>query len=170
MFQLAEVCWDEYAACRISSLFAAQQNDAHAVTTVACLDKALPDANTAIRSYRHHGDLNQLVAEAGAALCQPMKAAAYLLGGMDGEQLGWNDFDAARAAADRTGYLPLFERLHTELRDLWEQRQYWSPELSTFAPLERLASDVYSHGGLHFSSRGDGTCHIDVPFSLETMF
>ena len=170
MFQVAEVCWDEYAACRISAPFAHQQNIQHASTTKACLETARVQANAAIRSYRIHGNIDRLVAEAGPPLCRPVKAAAYLLGGMDGEELGWDAFDEIRQAAERSDYWPLFDRLHAILRDLWDGRESWSASLTTFEPLEHFAKAVFASGGLHFRSRGDGTCRIDVPFTVETIF
>jgi hypothetical protein len=169
MFQLAEICWDEYAACRLSAPFARTQVQTHAATLTACLETAREQADAAIRSYRLHGDLNVLVGEAGSALCGPMKAAAYLLGGMDAEGLDWADLDEVRSSLVAAGYDELVDRLHDELARLWATREKWEPTLQVFAGLEDVAREVFRSGGVFFRTAGDGGCHIDVPYSARTM-
>ena len=168
-FQVAEICWDEYAACRISAPFASRQNEQHAQTLKGVLERARPDANAAIRAYRWHGDVDRLVAEAGPPLCQPIKVAAYLLGGLDGAGAAWSDFPEAREELDAAGYGELVDRLHAILRQLWESQAEWAPTLDVFAPLQALAAEVFASAGLVFNSEPDGSCWIDVPFSPDTL-
>lgn len=169
MFQLAEICWDEYAACRISATFAKDQNNSHADTLKSCVSGARARSNDAIKAYRVHGDLNRLVGEAGAELCQPMKAAAYLLGGMDGEGADWSFFPDVRSALQDGEFADLVDELWTELRRLWETRSDWRPTLQVFKRLENLAREVFQSGGIHFRTASDGSCSIQVPFTTETM-
>lgn len=169
MFQLAEICWDEYAVCRISAPFAAQQNVTHAQTVVACVEVAREQADDAIRTYRVHGDLDRLVAGAGPPLVAPMKAVAYLLGGMDGSAKEWSDFPGVRSALETASYDDLVDRLHSELRRLWDTRDRWEPTMAVFSELEAIAKAVFDSGGIHFRTEPDGSCHIDVPFTPWTI-
>jgi hypothetical protein len=168
-FQMAEVCWDEYAACRISAPFAAGQNAQHAQSLISVVANARETANSAIKAYRTHADINQLVAEAGASLCQPMKVAAYLLGGMDGDGIGWAEMSDARQAVEAAGYAQLIDQLHERLIALWESQGEWDPSLDVFAPLMALAKSVFASGGIHFGTNAEGGCRIDVPFTPATM-
>lgn len=169
MFQMAEVCWDEYAACRLSAPFASTQNEHHSVTLAGTLEAVRSRSDERIKSYRLHGDINVLVAETGALLCGPMKAAAYLLGGMDAVEANWSEFTPVRDAIDDAGYADLIDDLHKLLRQLWDAQGSWDPTLDTFAPLEALAKRVFSSGGIHFETAGDGRCNIKVPFTASTM-
>ena len=173
MFQVAEICWDEYSACRLSAPFAPGQVEPHAETLAALARDARGRADHAIRQYRTHGDLHRLVDEAGAEICQPLKAAAYLLGSLDGRdgdlEPDWPRLAETRASLQEGDYDHIVDRLHEILRELWATRDEWAPELDTFAPLEALTKAVFDSGGIHFTSGEDGGCHIDVPFSSRTM-
>ena len=169
MFQIAEVCWDEYAACRISALFNRQQTRYHGESMIETVAIARDRANAAIKAYRIHADIDQLVGEAGPALAQPIKIGAYLLGGMDGEGFDWTDVPDIRTAIVDAGYDDLIDELHSILRELWDSQGTWDPNLATFEPLIDFAHEVFADGGLIFHTEDDGRCHIDVPFSPETM-
>jgi hypothetical protein len=163
MFEVAEILWDEYAACRLSAPFASRQNESHAQTLVACTEGARDQAYRAIRSYRVHGDVDRLVGEAGPPLCSPLKAAAYLLGGMDGEGIDWVAHPDARDAIDKADYGRLVDDLRAELRRLWSTRGAWLPTLEVFAGLEAIAKATFDSNGIFFQTDGIGQCRIDVP-------
>ena len=169
LFQLAEVCWDEYAACRISAPFAKRQNERHAETVAGLVAVARDRSNAAIRSYRRHADLNRLVGEAGPALCEPMKAVAYLLGGMDGAKETWADWGAARQVVEAGGYGDVVDELHQALRTLWDTQGRWDPTFDTFGPLLAIGKRVFEAGGIYFKSGPDGSARINVPFRLDTI-
>jgi hypothetical protein len=172
MFQLAEVFWDEYAACRLSAPLATKKNATHASTVAACASGAHDRSDAAIRSYRVHGDLDRLQTEAGPALAHPMKAAAYLLGGLDAISADCADTSStadARQALITSGYDGLVDDLHAELRRLWETRADWGTTLAVFAGLEDIARATFDAGGLVCSTSANGQCRIDVPFTASTM-
>jgi len=168
MFQIAEVCWDEYAVCRISAPFNRQQTQYHGESMIKTVASARDRANAAIKAYRTHGDIDKLVGEAGPALAQPIKIGAYLLGGMDGEGFDWTDVPDIRTAIVDAGYDDLVDELHTILRDLWDSQGTWDPSIAMFEPLIDFVHKVFADGGLIFHSEHDDRCHIDVPFSQET--
>jgi hypothetical protein len=163
-FQVAEICWDEYAACRISAPFAPRQQATHAETLQGVLALARPEANSAIRAYRLHRDTGRLLDESVPPLIQPIKVAAYLLGAMDGAGTSWADLRDTRQAMEDAGYDDLVDRLHETLRQLWETQEAWEPTLDVFEPLQAFAKDVLKSGGLILRSSSDGSCHVDVPF------
>lgn len=169
LFQIAEVCWDEYAVCRLTARLAPRQNEQHADTVEAVAPQARARANEHIRTYRRHGDLYRLLGEGGSEFCQPLKAAAYLLGGMDAESKGWTDYPQARAAIEAGGYATLIEALQGRCRALWESQADWDTHNDVLAPLIDLARDAFASGGIYFRRDWRGEWHIDVPFSPETM-
>jgi len=169
LFQMAEICWDEYAACRISAPFAKDQNEHHAETVAGVAAVARDRSNAAVRRYRFHGDIDRLVSEAGPALCEPMKAVAYLLGGMDGADETWADWSDTRRAVEVGGYGELADELHQALRALWETQDEWDPTLDTFDPLLAIGRRVFESGGIYFRTTQDGSPWIDVPFNFDAM-
>lgn len=169
MFQIAEICWDEYAVCRLSARFAPQQSRTHADTVVACAKVGRDQSDDAIRAYRVHGDVGRLIDEAAPPLVQPIKAAAYLLGSMDGEGLEWSDLPEVRTVLEENDYAELVDALQTELRRLWDTRDQWGDTLAVFASLEKIAKRLFDSGGLFFKTDPQGNCRIDVPFTAHTM-
>lgn len=169
LFQIAQIAWDEYAVCRLSARFARRQNDQHADTVRAVLPEARTRANEYIKAYRLHGDLYRLLGEAGGELCQPIKSCAYLLGGMDAEDLTWANFPEARAAIEAGGYGELVDALHDCCRTLWDSQPIWSAEVDILAPLVDLTRDVFVSGGIHFYQDEAGEWGMMVPFTPETM-
>ena len=84
-----------------------------------------------------------------------MKAAAYLLGGMDAIGADWADTSPtaeAREALIRNGYDGLVDDLHAELSRLWETRADWGATLAVFAGLEDIARATFDAGGLVFTT------------------
>lgn len=169
LYQIAEICWDEYAACRISALFAAGQTEQHRDSLISVLAGARENATAAIKAYRWHGDIDRVMAEAGAPLQQPMKVAAYLLGGMDGAGLAWSDVPEARAAICAARYENHMDDLHRVLQQMWDNQDAWAPSLAEFDPLMDVARAVFADGGIHFETASDGVCRIQIPFTAATM-
>lgn len=169
LFQIAEIAWDEYAVCRLSARFAPRQKEQHSNTVCAVLPDARKRANEHIKSYRIHGNLRRLISEAGFELCQPIKAAAYLLGGMDADNLTWEDFPTARATIEASGYGNFIDELHERCRTLWDSQDNWSADVDVLASLVDLTRKVFGSGSIYFQKNLDGEWHVKVPFTPETM-
>ena len=169
LFQIAQICWDEYAVCRLSARFAPLQNDQHADTVKAVVPEARTRARGAIKAYRTHGDDYRVIGDAGMELCQPLKAAAYLLGGIDADDKQWSDYPEARAAIEAGGYADLVDRIHAECRRLWDSQPDWTVDDDVLAPLVDIARDAFRSGGILFYQDGRGEWGITVPFTPDTM-
>jgi hypothetical protein len=168
-FPLAEVFWDEYAACRLSAAFSRPQLPSFAELTTSTSVSARETANAAIREYRLHGDLHRLLGEAGPPLFAPLKAVCYLLGTMDGLELTWADVPDVWPIVQANGYESLIADLHAVLLELWATQETWQPDLDTFNPLLNIASRTFESSGISIKSNPDGSGKIDVPFTVETM-
>ncbi|RVT39649.1 hypothetical protein [Sphingobium algorifonticola] len=169
LFQIAEICWSEYAVCRLTARFAPMQNSQHAETVAAVAIGARERAREHIKSYRLHGDDYRVIGEAGSELCQPLKAAAYLLGGMDADGLCWAAFAAARDAVDTGGFGALIDELHVACRDLWDRAEDWTADEDMMAPLIAVARRAFRDGGIIFWQDAAGEWGISVPFTPDTM-
>ena len=168
-FQVARVLWEEYAVSRLSARFAPRQNDLNAELVLGVAPGARERADESIRAYRSHGDLNVLLGEAGSELCQPLKAASYLLGGMDGAGQGWREYPAAAAAVSAGGFAALVDALHERCEALWVSQADWSAEKDVLAPLRGLVCEALSSGGIHLRRMEAGDWYVDVPFTPQTL-
>ena len=167
LFQIANICWDEYAVCRLSAPFAPLQNEQHAATVVAVAPGARARAREHITAYRIHGDNHRIIGEAGSELCQPLKVIAYLLGGMDAGNLDWHDFPNARAAVEEGGYIELADELRRHCRSLWDSQTEWSADEDILAPLIDVTLAAFELGGIHFYQCSGEWC-ISIPLTPET--
>jgi hypothetical protein len=167
--QIADICWEEYAACRAAAVFSSGKSDDYAEGLQAVVKIARDRSSEAIRSYRRHHDINRVVNEAGTPLCEPLKLASYLLGHLDGCGKGWEVEAEARGTLEEKGYTDIIDKLHAELRALWDKRGEWqSPE--EFTPLREIVRDTFAFGGLYVGpGKSPGQGHINIPFTPETM-
>src|SRR6266567_2798592 len=81
----------------VSAVFGEHQSAVYEQCFTSVLSVAREQGNVAIRSYRMHGDITRVLEEAGPPLCEPLRTAAYLIGHLDGLNLG---FDSAPRARD----------------------------------------------------------------------
>lgn len=167
LLQISGALWDEYAACRISATFA-DNIDRYSQVFVDSVSVAEGRRHAAIRNYRTHGDVGRVLEEAGKAIFEPMKAASYLLGTLDG--LGVRIADISEANRWFVGgfYASLLERQSEILRLIWDERNTWQSR-KVFDPLERLVRDTFKTGGLQFTRTSNGDFYVNIPFTPETM-
>lgn len=168
LLQVAVVIWEEYAACRLTAPWgdSKQQKDGYAASFDMAATNALPRVHTAIRRYRHHGDVDKLLDEAGKDLAPAIKALGYLLGHLDGSEV---EVDIAEICPKhvQTIYQEFVPRFHEELREIWNTRESWVG-MEIFDGLKRLTSDMFRAAGMDIRKQGEGH-YVDVPFTPQTM-
>jgi hypothetical protein len=163
MHHIAEICWEEYAACRLSAMFGKDAGKSYAANVIETSRNARERARKEIVAYRTHADLHHLVGEAGAAIQMPLKCVAYLLGHMDAFGEEWDAYQDARAALENNAYAEYVDDLQTAVRGMWEKRGAWT-SWGAFDATRDVVRRLYESSGLFF--RGD---RLDVPFTLDTM-
>jgi hypothetical protein len=164
----ADVVWAEYAACRLSAIFCQSQVPAYIDGLRNVLHAARPTANEAIKRYRIHDSIGQVLGEGCPPLVEPLRLLAYLLGHLDGVEGDFTELQDVQTELTATGYLGFAGRLQEVLRTLWEKRGAWTSR-AEFEPLETIVRDVLSDGGLVACPRPDGSLYVDVPFSPDTI-
>lgn len=169
MFEIADACWSEYAACRRSAFADPEQGKDYEDTFCETLRGARERGNQHIRDYRLHGDtdllLSHLVREYGGLA----KYASYMLGHLAGEKRSLHDGGPrAYEAVEQTGYFgPLMPVLIGALEEMWNTRASWSG-LAAYDRLTKFARELLRVAGVELSTR-QGMLYMDVPFNEETM-
>jgi hypothetical protein len=171
LFFIASGCWEEYIACRLSA-WMGKESTLRDFEDTFCksLERARERANAAICQYRMHCDTTRLTNEVCEEYKKVMVYASYLLGHIDG--LDRTVEESAPKAIETLGkhtyFEPFFMRLQKELRALHAAYGSWTG-LDVFEPLKLLADDVLRAGGIDIQARSDGSAHVNIPLTPETM-
>lgn len=168
IYPLADILWEEYAACRISAVFSDKETPRFEESLVSVSGVAQERSKAAIRAYRLHGNLNRVLAKAGNALCEPLRMMAYLRGQLDGLGQDLDQAPAARTLLACSAYGAISDQLTLALRDLWERRAGWASP-AEFEPLRKLCVDTFALGGIFLTPAPDGNVYVHIPFTPGTM-
>lgn len=167
---LAERCWSEYIANRLSASTASQRS----ITEMTeCLTDAIgrtkPVIDEEIRKYRFHGDTGQLMdlfQRHGAFL---PTIAAYCLGYVDGLETSLEALDEKAGNALVGSYFELnWKGMHSALKEMHGSYLKGWKDLSAFDPLAEVIESYYEVMGLILTTTEAGGCWMDVPFRSET--
>jgi hypothetical protein len=166
---LAEACWSEY----IANFLSFETATATAIGDVTkgftdAIRRTKKDIDSEILSYRYHADLNRLVGvfqRHGEFLA---KAAAYVLGYVDGTGKELRELSADAADALSGSYFEgIWGKMHAALQGMREKYPNRWADLTVYDELSAVMEDYYGKMGLVLSNK-EGRAYIDVPFRPET--
>jgi len=152
----------------LSAGFGTKPTEGYEDTFLQRLRETKPQANEQIKSYRVHGNIDQIVGEVYVAYGDLMKFAAYHLGNLTGLGLSFTDFPRTTDALAGHWFAPYFTRLDDALKDIAHDYGKWADK-AAFEVVGDLADELLAQGGVHYKSRPDGRIYIDIPFTAETM-
>ena len=171
LYAIASGCWEEYIACRLSA-FMGKQVTLRGFEDTFCnaLERAKSRADGAIRQYRMHADVRRVTLEVAEEYESVMVYASYLLGHIDGIEKAVEELSpqVTRTIEMHAYFMPFFAKLHAELRAMHDFYGHWQG-LEVFEPLKQLACDLLKIGGIEIQPRPDGTAHVAIPYTPETM-
>jgi hypothetical protein len=165
---ISDVLWQEYAASRASAIFGKELTAIYEEALTLVLPSARERANEAIRAYRRHTDLHRVMREAGGPLCEPLRAAAYLIGTLDGRGADLGMVPRARDLLQASPYEGFVQRLASSLQELWARRGRWSTP-AEFDVLKNIVRDMLADAGIILNRQSNGGLYIDIPFTRDTM-
>jgi hypothetical protein len=166
--QINEACWEEYAACRLSSIFGRGHLTFYEEGLRGVLGIARERAAEARQAFWQHRDLNRAVSEIAPPLAEPLRLASYVLGHIDGLGDDTAISEQTRQAIANGGYTGFIEGLAGALRALWTERCDLR-HLSQFDVIGDVARDVFWSGGL-LIRRGPNqgaTIHVWEPGEVD---
>lgn len=161
-------CWEEYAANWISATVGENRIEADETVFLRRLEKARSEANTLIKEYRIHGDVNRILTEVFSVYGDLMKFACYQLGTMRGRALTLDDLPRTKAALTGHWFEPHFHRLNQLCQDIADSYSTWTDQ-EPFEALGSLAEAIVVENGVIVTRRAGNDLWVDIPFSSETM-
>lgn len=171
LFPVADACWSEYIACRLSAPFAPDSTlQGYAEVFAKSLEGAVGATDAAIRQYRMHRDIERLLGEAAEVYKRLLTYSAYLVGHVEGlsQSIGDAAPDAMRVIERNSWFKPFFEQLRNELEALYGAYGEWK-SLEVFEPLKRLVYELLKDRGIDVQAKPDGGAYINVPFREGTV-
>jgi len=167
LFSLADACWSEYAACRLSSDFCSAQREGFEATFCTVLAATRDEGNACILAYRFHGNIGQLLTEIADLYGGLAKYFSYLLGNLAGGNFS-ELAPLAHKLIQETPYIqPLLQTLTGTLESLWTTYGSWSNGRAEYEPLMKFARELLSVAGIELSTE-QGGLYVHVPVTPET--
>lgn len=171
LFEVAEGCWSEYIASRLSAFMSPiELTGQYESTLCEQFEKGVPTARSALRQYRMHGDVPRVLSETSYVVKKILVYASYLFGQLHG--LDQSFAEAAPKAKEllqsHPEVLALLLRLESDLSLLESSYGSWE-SFEVFDPLKQIGLELYKAFGLEIESRGDAGIYVNIPFSEATI-
>jgi hypothetical protein len=124
-WQLAEICWNEYAACRFSAPVYPQVLDLFAELLIRALQEFRPAVRNTLLKCKAQSTSAPAFAGAVEALYPVLKYSSYVLGHLDGLEISSTPRELA-PPLEQAGVLELFQELSNILRGMWNLYPTWT--------------------------------------------
>lgn len=155
----AHAMWEEYYACRRTAPIFPDAGKDFLSSLRSSLETTPVTIEAAINQFYDHQDVNILASETLEPAGRPLKLAAYLLGHLDGMDQDWMDEPELMEQIAGTPMFTFIERMHAELRRLWEREEGWAG-LEDFDTLTEIATDNYENAGITVVPGEEGGAYI----------
>lgn len=170
LFTIAEACWSEYIASRLSAFLSGDITTEDYESTFCQRVAALvPSSRVAITQYRMHHDVTRVLDEVSLLAKHAVVYGSYLMGQLDG--LGITVEEGAPKAYEAVMGTPLFQpyftRLRWHLQTLHASYGTWTT-LDVHSPMKQLVSELLVALGLELTESAEGL-YCNIPFTSETM-
>jgi hypothetical protein len=151
-WQTSLSCWEEYAACRLTSQFHQDQIQYYERGFSDALDLVRERADQRIRSYDLHGNDARLVTEVAHEYRNLMTFASYVIGHLAGANMELSQ--SLKTKLDGHWFRPFYLQLESALQTLWDRDGGWTQwaEFDSIGDIGRL---VMLDGGVDFRRIGD---------------
>jgi hypothetical protein len=167
VFNAAESAWSEYFANKYSNSTYSSPN-MHPQYLSEVVPSVVEDIRNAIKSYRTHAKLDELLQFCVKKICFLFQSFGYALGRLSANSTSLEQVAPSSVAALRSaGFWDLWLAIVGELDRLDERRESWTSfdELKT---LMALVDDVFKVLGIHYSE-SNGRVMVNIPYTPETM-
>jgi hypothetical protein len=164
LHEIAEACWSEYAACRLSANWAhANLTSDLEMTFCSHLEGLRVRGRAALLEYQVHKDIGRLLNYLRSQYRDAMKYASYLLGHLRGldEQLAEAAPKAAALIQKKVFFKLVFARLESCLDSIWESYEEWTG-FEVFSPLREIADEMLKVAGVTLETQANGGFYVHV--------
>jgi hypothetical protein len=167
-WQVIMACWEEYTVCRICGDIGYDPLDGFAETFISVLDATKNSCVDAIKSYRVHGDVEDVICSVYGHLGNLLKYASYFLGALHGIGREMSEFPDVHAALNDSVYKDDFDVASMCFEKLMSDHGDW-PDMKNFEGLGDVVEGMAEREGIYAKFQEDDQLYIDIPYNPETM-
>jgi hypothetical protein len=171
LFEIAEACWSEYIACRLSAVVSSDEIAAdYELTFCEQLEKGVPAIRGYLRQYRMHADVRGVLTECSYIVKKVLVYASYLFGQLAGTGASFQEA-APKAKAlleNHSEVNAVVQRLEAVLETMCKSYGSWD-SFEVFDPLKMVALDLFAVAGLHLEDRGEDGTYVNIPYTEDTL-
>lgn len=160
--------WDEFAVTYMCARMGADPTEGYESTFVNFLESTQRDVYDAIRAYRIHGSVDQVLSEVFRLYGSLVKHTAYHLGNLKGHGLAIEDRPTSAAALEGHWFAPHLPRLRGLLEAIWSDYGKWT-SLASSEALGDFVEDLLCGAGVFPERQADGRLYVRIPFRPETI-
>jgi hypothetical protein len=157
LFQAADACWDEYAACRLSARIYPEQVKHFETVFCDALAVARERANRHVAGYWQDRDHGKAFSGVFSEYGNLMKFTSYLIGHIDGTASSLAEV-APRAhemTQSSSYFAPFLSELVHCLDTMWKTRESWTG-IDVYDPVKMLVRKLVRNGGVEMSTVPQG--------------
>jgi len=164
LFSQADACWSEYAASRDSAFLRPKETESYDGTVARALAAAAERNDQAIRAYRLHRQVEQVLDEVASTCGDILKFASYLFGHLAGIDRAWQADapDTALALSDNPEWQRIFSSLDEALNAMWATRRTWTG-LEVYRSLTEVSREALRVAGLELRDLDAGALYVHIP-------
>jgi hypothetical protein len=162
LFQTAEICWAEYAACLLSAKASPEHGLLYEKTFVAVLRQFKDRILAAKRAWITDLDYGKAWGCISNDVSALLRYASYLMGhvaGLNDVVLEEYAKDAWAQILENDWLLAHFEKQYATLADMMNSFEHWQ-NLEAFNPLKEVVERVFEDCGVPMRQEPDGTLRI----------
>lgn len=167
-WQVILACWEEYMVCRICGNIGYDPLDGYAEIFVSVVEMTKTNCVDAIKSYRTHADVDEVICSVYGHLGNLLKYVSYFLGALHGIGREMSEFPEVQSALNGSVYKDDLEFVSVVLKKLMEDYGNW-PDMKSFEKLGDVVESMAEREGIFAQHLDDGQLYIDIPFKEETM-
>ena len=165
----AHTCWEEYAACRLASVFPHPiVKEEYLKRAVMHSSEAFAKAHEFIKAYRIHGDLHRTIFEVCRVIFEAIRLLSYYLGYMEGPNSGSTSLAESEKFGDLT---PFVKGLQREMQNAWNTALEWDG-LNGLNGLLSEILNILSAAGMEVTldnAEYEQFSRVHFPFSPQTL-
>ena len=169
LYHIAEACWCEYAATRVSASIHPRQIVHYEELFITNFQLGASTINKEILSYRTHGNIDALLTISVKILGNILKYASYMLGQINGVNGIFSDLapEAHRTITD-TKFESIFRKLEQSLIDMHKSYGSWT-DMSIWDNLSEVSGEYLCQSGIILKDTSAGKLYVEVPYTPGTM-
>lgn len=171
LFEVAEACWSEYIACRLSAVMSSDEiTTDYENTFCEQLEKGVPAIRRYLRQYRMHKDLTRVLTECTYVVKKVLVYASYLFGQLAGTGASFHEA-APKANALLESHVEVravAQRLEAVMETMSKTYGSWDT-FDVFEPLKKIVLDFFAVAGLHLEDRGETGMYVNIPITNDTL-